>query len=722
MEQALSIRAIVKILREEARASRQRRLLVLSGSQRWCFEQAESAINEIDLQSMLWVGGEPGLPVKTIQPCQAKQWLGQETDLIVINAWAGFDVDAFGALSGTVKAGGLLLLLTPPLHQWHRFNDPEHQRIAVYPEGEAAVSGRYLARLARLINGGQGLSYLSEDGGLYVDQPEIRTPANYSDAQGCITKGQASAVEAIKKVAQGHRKRPLVLTADRGRGKSSALGIAAGQLIQEGIKKIIVTAPSLVAAEQVFCHAAGVLQIPDGQKNEVLWQGGQIIFRAPDELIRSRDACDLLLIDEAAAIPASLLQKLLMSYSRTVFSSTIHGYEGTGRGFAVRFRKILNQLTPQWRAMHIEEPVRWALGDPLETFTFDALMLKAMPATRDELSIMQEQGYRFEKLDRDQLVGNDRLLSELFGLLVLAHYKTRPFDLRHLLDGSNIEIYALRAGEHILATVLVAMEGMIESALEKPIWLGQRRIRGHLIPQSLSNHVGISSAVFLKGARVIRIAVHPDFQRQQLGLRLLEGVCRELSQRKIDYIGSVFGATPELLAFWKRAGLMPVRLGLNREASSGVHSVMMLKPLSEAGLTMTSQARERFSEQFSYLLSDVLGNLEADIVLPLLKGLQKDSGHLTDMDRQDIQSFVQGARLYECCIAAIKKIVWQVLSGRQSGLALERFEEELLVVKVLQNKSWTGTARLLELKGKKQALSSLRKALGHWQQWEVKGE
>ena len=37
---------------------------------------------------------------------QAKQWLGRETECLVFNAWSGFDVDAFGALSGTVKAGG----------------------------------------------------------------------------------------------------------------------------------------------------------------------------------------------------------------------------------------------------------------------------------------------------------------------------------------------------------------------------------------------------------------------------------------------------------------------------------------------------------------------------------------------------------------------------------------------------------------------------------------
>ncbi|MCG7973391.1 MAG: DUF1726 domain-containing protein, partial [Candidatus Thiodiazotropha taylori] len=34
------------------------------------------------------------------------------------NAFSGFDPDAFGAVSGTLTGGGLLLLLTPSLDHW----------------------------------------------------------------------------------------------------------------------------------------------------------------------------------------------------------------------------------------------------------------------------------------------------------------------------------------------------------------------------------------------------------------------------------------------------------------------------------------------------------------------------------------------------------------------------------------------------------------------------
>lgn len=52
------------------------------------------------------------------------------------------------------------------------------------------------------------------------------------------------------------------------------------------------------------------------------------------------------MVDEAAAIPVTLVKKLLGSYM-VILSSTVHGYEGTGRSLSL---KLLQSLREQNQA------------------------------------------------------------------------------------------------------------------------------------------------------------------------------------------------------------------------------------------------------------------------------------------------------------------------------------------------------------------------------------
>ena len=54
---------------------------------------------------------------------------------------------------------------------------------------------------------------------------------------------------------------------------------------------------------------------------------------------------ELLVVDEAAAIPITLVKQLLGPYM-VILSSTIHGYEGTGRSLSL---KLISQLKGQAR-------------------------------------------------------------------------------------------------------------------------------------------------------------------------------------------------------------------------------------------------------------------------------------------------------------------------------------------------------------------------------------
>ena len=696
---------IIQSLQQQAANSGQRRVLVCSGETDWCQQIARLALKQLKPESRsLYVGESDEVETESvISAGKSRQWLGRELDFLVFDAWYGFDVDAFGALSGTLCAGGVLLLLTPDLEQWANWSDPEHRRIQVYPQALEEVSGFYLQRLAHLIRHSDQAALCRQENEAISEYLHLSNHIEVSKKSDtpeypCKTLDQQQAVTAIHRIVKGHRRRPLVLTADRGRGKSAALGIAAAQLINEGQRKILVTAPARKNTEVLYRHAS---ELVDSSEN----LHEKLIFVAPDELAHQLPDADLLLVDEAAAIPVPILERLLNRYSRIVFASTIHGYEGTGRGFAIRFRHILNNKTPQWRPLHLAEPIRWQADDPLESFVFDALLLNAEPAAVDDLPTATPDQYEFRKISSSELVNNEPLLKELFGLLILAHYQTRPFDLRHMLDGGNIEIYGLFLRNHLLGTVLAAREGEIEDALQEPIWLGQRRVRGHLLPQSLSHHLGIKTATRLIGMRIIRIAVHPQRQQRGLGLHMLSELEQTLTQRGFDYLGASFGATDELLAFWHRSGLKTVRMGITRDAASGTHSALMIKPLSPAGAELQEEGLMRFGQQFQWLLLDELKQLEAGVVVKLLK--QRVSGSdlgLSRWQQQDFYSHCQGKRQYDSCIVALKIRAQQLLVTR----SLSEQQQQLLVGRVLQNRSWSSMAEQLGLSGGKQVRAMLR--------------
>jgi len=72
-------------------------------------------------------------------------------------------------------------------------------------------------------------------------------------------------------------------------------------------------------------------------------------------------------------------------------------------------------------------------------------------------------------------------------------------------------------------------------------------------------------------------------QTEQLKPRKnLPPLLSKLSERRperLHYLGVSFGLTPQLLAFWRRSGFLPVYLRLTELATTGEHTAIMLKAL-----------------------------------------------------------------------------------------------------------------------------------------------
>ncbi|RLJ22251.1 hypothetical protein DJ030_01995 [bacterium endosymbiont of Escarpia laminata] len=696
------------------RLSSHRGMLLLSGKPQWSRSVAAELLKRLTFNRSIWIGLDSPPEIDSIPASKATTLLGQEIDALVFDAFCGLDVDALGASSGTVRAGGLLLMLSPPLSEWPGFDDPEYARITVAGYESRDISGRFLSRFVHLLTDDATILQIEQDKPLPplpAAQPTYTPPPN--EDPDCLTADQLSAVEAVIKVVTGHRRRPAVLISDRGRGKSAAMGIAAARLLQQGVSQILVTAPRLAAVEPLFQSACSLLPEAECSRGAIHLGEAQLRFIAPDELIHSPLPGDLLLVDEAAAIPSPMLEQLLEHYPRIAFASTIHGYEGTGRGFAVRFRKILDQRRPQWRQIFLETPIRWATGDPLERFIFRALALDATPVPDDELQHADPAEIVLETLDRDQLAANESDLSDLFGLLVLAHYRTTPLDLRQLLDGPNLSITVLRHQGRIVATALVAREGGFTPAIAQAIWAGHRRPRGHLLAQSLSAHLGLETAACLLGARIMRIAVHPALQQQGLGRRMVAALRQQAEAEGLDYIGASFGATQELMYFWQAGGLLPIRVGIRRGASSGAHSIIVLHPTSTAGKKMFRQARTRFLNHFPLLLGDSLQEMEPSLALTLL--LQKEEPSLPTLEPQDwldLIAFSFANRGFEITLPPITTLCLRFFANAEHSSLLTTDEQRLLMMKVLQRHDWQYLARALEMPGRAAAEQAIKTAVG----------
>lgn len=353
----------------------------------------------------------------------------------------------------------------------------------------------------------------------------------------------------------------VVVTAARGRGKSAL----AGQLISRIAGSAIVTAPAKAATDVLAQFA-----------------GEKFRFIAPDALLASDEQADWLVVDEAAAIPAPLLHQLVSRFPRTLLTTTVQGYEGTGRGFLLKFCARF----PHLHRFELQQPIRWAQGCPLEKMVSEALVFDDenfthTPQGNIVISAFEQTLWRSEP----------ETPLKVYQLLSGAHYRTSPLDLRRMMDAPGQHFLQAAGDNEIAGALWLVDEGGLSQQLSQAVWAGFRRPRGNLVAQSLAAHGSNPLAATLRGRRVSRIAVHPARQREGTGRQLIAGALQYT--RDLDYLSVSFGYTGELWRFWQRCGFVLVRMGNHREASSGCYTAMALLPMSDAGKQLAEREHYR---------------------------------------------------------------------------------------------------------------------------------
>jgi N-acetyltransferase 10 len=548
----------------------------------------------------------------------------KETDKILGNTYGMCILQDFEAITPnllartmeTVEGGGLVLLLLKgmnSLKQLYSLSMDIHSRYRTEAHGDvtARFNERFILSLGSCesclvvddemnvlpISGGKNViekKPSEEEDGKSAKQRELQdVKERFADTQpiGSLvqlarTTDQAKALltfaEAIKEKTLSST---VTLTAARGRGKSAALGVAIAAAIAYGYSNIFITSPSPENLKTLFEFVFKgfdalsyldhtdytIIQSTNPDFNKAIVRVNvHRQHRQTIQYIQPQDAytlgqAELLVIDEAAAIPLPLVRKLMGPYL-VFMASTINGYEGTGRSLSL---KLVQQLREQSRGVvkinsdekitdraantknndgaynvsssrslreiTLSEPIRYAEGDGVEKWLNGVLCLDAtLPRKSNIHGAPHPSQCQLLQVNRDTLFSfhpvSERFLQSMMALYVASHYKNSPNDLQLMSDAPAHQLFVLvppvsedtNKLPEILCVLQVALEGQIsrESVLNS-LSRGQRA-GGDLIPWLISQQFQDSEFAGLSGARVVRIATNPDHANMGYGSRALQ--------------------------------------------------------------------------------------------------------------------------------------------------------------------------------------------------------
>ncbi|TFK62642.1 DUF699-domain-containing protein [Pluteus cervinus] len=504
----------------------------------------------------------------------------------------------------------------------------------------------------------------------------------------------------------------VTLTAGRGRGKSAALGLAIAAALAHGYSNIFVTSPSPENLKTLFefvfkgMDAIGyeehmdydIAQSTNPEFNNAIVRVN--VFRdhrQTIQYIQPQDAhvlgqAELVIIDEAAAIPLPLVKNLMGPYL-VFLASTINGYEGTGRSLSLKLiqqlresnrptpakdistlnaqdistsattaqsagpsqlKKPVHKAPPKLRTLReikLETPIRYSVGDKVEKWLNALLCLDATLGGSKGLNHLSggcphPSECELFYVSRDTLFSyhpaSEVFLQRIMSLYVASHYKNQPNDLQLLSDAPAHHIFVLLPpiadDEATLPEPLVVLQIALEGRISRDVildGLGRGlRAGGDMIPWLISQQFMDSKFGELSGARVVRIACHPDYANMGYGSRALEALntfysgesvnvdehqpqeeyypdpalinpndtlltevptvrpvtgmpplLQRLTERKpeqLDYLGVSYGLTSQLLRFWKRAGYIPLYLRQTPSELTGEHTCVMVRGLESS--------------------------------------------------------------------------------------------------------------------------------------------
>ncbi|GAB6943911.1 tRNA(Met) cytidine acetyltransferase TmcA [Vulcanisaeta sp. JCM 14467] len=668
---------------------------------------------------------------------ETDELLGVTVDFAILDLLNDLKPNDVGRLGGIVRGGGIYVFMVPPLDEWVKQLTKFQQSLLVPQYRPEDVRHFLKIRFWNKLMGMSKALIINVDRDEVIKEPvigdsqpwkprEIEIPSRirFSKAIYELAKTQDQ-VEALRSMEILLERPPrgkkvnVVLIADRGRGKSAIIGLALAALAHrlrkaKGRARFAVTAmnPSNVSTLMEFVikglralnYDVDVSRWGDHVVSVKVGISIFIDYIRPYDML-SEEGRDIVVVDEAAMIPLPVLYGIHERFGRVIYASTIHGYEGAGRGFSLRFLKYLREdKNTKVIEYELKEPIRYAPNDPVEQWLFDTLLLDAEPAkiTDEDLEPINKHEFNYLVPDlKEFFLSDEDRLRQFFGIYVQAHYRNEPDDLGMMMDAPHHFVRALTLSNgKIVVSVELAEEGGISDDLIDMVVRGLK-LPGNIIPDRLIKYWGLTDFAKLKGWRIIRIATHPELQDKGLGTEMLRRIEEEARERSIDWVGVGFGVNAKLLNFWIKNGYMPVHISPERNPISGEYSVLLVKPISEKARDAAVYANKEFRLRLLNSLQGPFHDMEPDVVRMLLTdwGQALDPGYsprLTEAQVRRLVAYSWGPMTYENTADAITELVkTYYLRKGLDNIVLPQFYEETLICKVLQARPWREAAKVL---------------------------
>jgi len=385
----------------------------------------------------------------------------------------------------------------------------------------------------------------------------------------CRTLDQAKAVlKFVETISEKTLRSTVTITAARGRGKSAALGLSLASAVAFGYSNMFVTSPSPENLHTLFefvFKGFDALEFQEHLDYELVQSTNPEFNKAVVRVNIFRDhrqtiqyihpsdshklgQAELVVIDEAAAIPLPLVKDLMGPYL-VFLSSTVNGYEGTGRSLSL---KLIQQLREQsttlgsankgsssaslgrsLQEITLNESIRYAPGDEVERWLNHLLCLDATVVQRLTSGCPLPENCDLYYVNRDTLFSyhkaSEVFLQRLMALYVASHYKNTPNDLQLLSDAPAHHIFCLLGpvdpAQNTLPEVYCVLQVCLEGDISKSSIMNSlsrgKRASGDLIPWTVSQQFNDHDFAGLSGGRIVRIATHPDFQGMGYGKRAM---------------------------------------------------------------------------------------------------------------------------------------------------------------------------------------------------------